>query len=167
MAVSPELIDAIPDYTDAQLLKLYRMVLVDLAEGVAYEGVVAWRKPPEMGVRFARRHNLKGLVPANLFGLTASTSVGADGRAATTLGFNVLQIVVLSIVIGVAALKAGEAGRPFIAFRPSPESEKMIGRFMPTWNRSLMPYAAVSCAAASDSMTVVRSVPTMSGFSGS
>ncbi len=25
-----------------------------------------WRKPPEIGVRFSRRHNLKGLVPAHL-----------------------------------------------------------------------------------------------------
>ena len=59
---------------------------------------------------------LKGLVPANLFGLTASTTIATDGKAATALGFNVLQIVVLSIVIGIAALKAGEAGKPFLAF---------------------------------------------------
>jgi hypothetical protein len=43
-----------------------QIILVDLAEGVAYEATVAWRKLPEFGVRFARRHNLKGLVPAQL-----------------------------------------------------------------------------------------------------
>lgn len=42
------------------------LIVVDLSDGVAYEGTVAWRKPPEIGVRFSRRHNLKGLVPAQL-----------------------------------------------------------------------------------------------------
>lgn len=62
---------------------------------------------------------LKGLVPANLLGLTGSTAIAEDGRATTTLGFNVLQLVVLSIAVGVAALKAGEAGKPFLAFTAS------------------------------------------------
>jgi Na+/H+-dicarboxylate symporter len=62
---------------------------------------------------------LKNLIPSNLFGLTAATSIGADGRATTSLGFNVLQLVVLSIAIGIAALKAGEAGRPFLEFAQS------------------------------------------------
>ncbi|CAN7531353.1 dicarboxylate/amino acid:cation symporter [Bosea sp. LjRoot237] len=61
---------------------------------------------------------LKGLVPANVFGLQASTRI--DGGAATTrLGFNVLQLLVISIVIGVAALKVGERANSFLAFNES------------------------------------------------
>jgi Na+/H+-dicarboxylate symporter len=61
---------------------------------------------------------LKGLVPANVFGLQASTRI--DGGAATTrLGFNVLQLLVISIVIGIAALKVGERANSFLAFNES------------------------------------------------
>lgn len=61
---------------------------------------------------------LTGLIPANFLGLTASTKL-ADGAATTTVGFNVLQILVISLVIGTAALKAGEAGKTFLAFNAS------------------------------------------------
>ncbi|WP_374471125.1 dicarboxylate/amino acid:cation symporter [Phenylobacterium sp.] len=61
---------------------------------------------------------LTGLVPANFLGLTASTKL-ADGSATTSVSFNVLQILVISLVIGAAALKAGEAGRTFLAFNAS------------------------------------------------
>src|SRR5690606_9213048 len=61
---------------------------------------------------------LKGLIPSNIFGLTASTRVG-DSGATTSLSFNVLQILVISIVIGVAALRVGPAADPFIAFTRS------------------------------------------------
>ncbi|CAM5191898.1 sodium:proton antiporter [Bosea thiooxidans] len=61
---------------------------------------------------------LKGLVPANVFGLQATTRI--DGGAATTrLGFNVLQLLVISIVVGVAALKVGERASTFLAFNES------------------------------------------------
>ncbi|WP_089176398.1 dicarboxylate/amino acid:cation symporter [Bosea sp. AS-1] len=61
---------------------------------------------------------LKGLVPANMFGLQATTKV--DGGAATTrLGFNVLQLLVISIVVGVAALKVGERANSFLALNES------------------------------------------------
>ncbi|MFJ5369424.1 dicarboxylate/amino acid:cation symporter [Bosea sp. CER48] len=61
---------------------------------------------------------LKGLVPANMLGLQATTRV--DGGAATTrLGFNVLQLLVISIVVGVAALKVGERANSFLAFNES------------------------------------------------
>ncbi|MHA6721504.1 dicarboxylate/amino acid:cation symporter [Sphingomonas sp. RS2018] len=59
---------------------------------------------------------LKGLVPSNLFGLTAGTKIADDGAATTTLGFNVLQIVVVAIAIGAAAVRVGEAAAPFLAF---------------------------------------------------
>lgn len=42
------------------------VILIDLAEGVAYEAAVVWRRSPELGVRFSRRHTLKGLVPSHL-----------------------------------------------------------------------------------------------------
>jgi len=58
---------------------------------------------------------LKGLVPANIFGIQASTRV-SDGGASTSISFNVLQLLVLSIVVGVAALKVGAKAEPFITF---------------------------------------------------
>lgn len=61
---------------------------------------------------------LTGLVPVNVLGLTASTKL-ANGAATTGLSFNVLQIVVISLVAGVAALKVGEAGEAFLKFNAS------------------------------------------------
>ena len=61
---------------------------------------------------------LKGLVPTNVLGLEASTRV-TDGSATTSLNFNVLQLLVVSIAFGVAALKAGKAAEPFLAFNQS------------------------------------------------
>lgn len=43
-----------------------QVILVDLVDGLAFEASVMWRKTPEIGLRFARRHDLKGLVPAQL-----------------------------------------------------------------------------------------------------
>jgi Na+/H+-dicarboxylate symporter len=62
---------------------------------------------------------LTGLVPVNILGLTASTKIGDGGAATTGLSFNVLQIVVISLVTGVAALKVGEAGEAFLKFNAS------------------------------------------------
>lgn len=61
---------------------------------------------------------LKGLVPANMFGLQATTRVDSGG-ATTRLGFNVLQLLVISIVVGVAALKVGERANSFLALNES------------------------------------------------
>ncbi|HEU0101550.1 MAG TPA: dicarboxylate/amino acid:cation symporter [Mycobacteriales bacterium] len=58
---------------------------------------------------------LTGLVPTNVLGLAASTKV-ADGAATTSLSFNVLQLLVISIAIGIAALKLGERAKPVLAF---------------------------------------------------
>jgi Na+/H+-dicarboxylate symporter len=54
---------------------------------------------------------LTGLVPANILGLQSS----ADGG----LSFNVLQLIVLAVAIGVAALKVGEPAEPFLALTRS------------------------------------------------
>ena len=61
---------------------------------------------------------LQGLIPGNLLGLQASTSV-TDGVASTSVSFNVLQILVVSIAIGIAALKLGSKADGFMAFSRS------------------------------------------------
>lgn len=58
---------------------------------------------------------IKGIVPANILGLEVSMRTGKDGTQAPVLGFNVLQIVVISIAVGIAALRAGPAAEPFLA----------------------------------------------------
>jgi Na+/H+-dicarboxylate symporter len=62
---------------------------------------------------------LTGLIPVNIFGLQASTSINSSGAANTNLNFNVLQLLILSIAIGVAALKVGDAAQPFLDFTRS------------------------------------------------
>jgi len=57
---------------------------------------------------------LTGLIPANVLGLTASSSVPEDGVVETALSFNVLQLVVVSIAVGVATLRVGEPAEPFL-----------------------------------------------------
>lgn len=59
---------------------------------------------------------LKGVVPENMFGLAAATRASATGALSTTLSFNILQIVVIAIITGIAALRVGDAGAPFLAF---------------------------------------------------
>lgn len=61
---------------------------------------------------------LKGVVPANFLGLTASTAL-KDGSASTGLSFNVLQIIVAAIAIGAAAVRVGEVGGAFLQFNAS------------------------------------------------
>ncbi|QKE83119.1 dicarboxylate/amino acid:cation symporter [Arthrobacter sp. NEB 688] len=58
---------------------------------------------------------LQGIVPSNILGLEGST--GDDGSV--NLGFNVLQIVVVALLIGVAVLKTGQKAEPFVAFSES------------------------------------------------
>ncbi|WP_129662162.1 dicarboxylate/amino acid:cation symporter [Rothia uropygialis] len=56
------------------------------------------------------------IIPANFLGLTVSTKdAGADGLTSTP-NFNVLQILVISGAIGIAALKVGKAAEPFLTF---------------------------------------------------
>jgi Na+/H+-dicarboxylate symporter len=65
---------------------------------------------------------LTGIIPANMFGLSAETSTEqADGVVSVTtdLSFNVLQIVVVAAVVGAAALAVGEKAGPFLAFNRS------------------------------------------------
>lgn len=56
---------------------------------------------------------LKGIVPSNFLALQASTDI--DGAVAkTSLSFNVLQLVVIGLALGFAALQAGDAGGIFL-----------------------------------------------------
>jgi Na+/H+-dicarboxylate symporter len=57
---------------------------------------------------------LKGLVPANMFGLAATSKLNGE-TVVTSLGFNTLQIVVIALVVGIAAARSGKAAEPFIA----------------------------------------------------
>lgn len=62
---------------------------------------------------------LTGLIPSNFLGLGASTKMVDDATATTSISFNVLQILVVAIAVGIAALKVGKAAEPFLAFSAS------------------------------------------------
>jgi Na+/H+-dicarboxylate symporter len=55
---------------------------------------------------------LTGLVPANVLGLEGYD----NGDGTVGFSFNVLQILVISIAVGIATLKVGEAAEPFLGF---------------------------------------------------
>ncbi|CAM3907072.1 dicarboxylate/amino acid:cation symporter [Corynebacterium frankenforstense] len=57
---------------------------------------------------------LQGIVPENIFGLHVGMS---DGEP--TLSFSVLQLLVVSLAIGIAAVKTGRAAEPFLNFMES------------------------------------------------
>lgn len=61
---------------------------------------------------------LTGLFPKNFLGLGANTTV-IDGAAATSVSVNVLQILVMAIAVGIAALKVGRAAEPFLNLNAS------------------------------------------------
>lgn len=83
---------------------------------------------------------LQGLVPANLFGLGATTTV-TDGVATTTLSFNVLQIIVAALVVGAAAVRVGEGGTAFLAFN---DSALKIFRQVLRWVIALTPIGSAA-----------------------
>jgi Na+/H+-dicarboxylate symporter len=78
---------------------------------------------------------LKGLFPVNFLGIGADTAIG-DTRPRTTVTFNVLQIIVIAIAVGAAAVRAGAAGEPFLAFNASALA---IFRRLLTWVIRLTP----------------------------
>ena len=59
---------------------------------------------------------LKGLVPGNSLALSGSTKITDTGAASTTITFNILQLLVISIAVGLATLKVGDKAEPFLAF---------------------------------------------------
>ncbi|WP_237189222.1 dicarboxylate/amino acid:cation symporter [Rothia nasimurium] len=61
---------------------------------------------------------LTGLIPANFLGL--GVSISTSGETVTGVAsFNILQVLVISAAVGIAALKTGEAAKPFLAFNQS------------------------------------------------
>ena len=78
---------------------------------------------------------LRGIVPGNVLGLAASTKL-ADGAATTTLSFNVLQVIVVAVAIGAAAVSVGPAGEAFLRFN---ESALAIFRRLLRWVIRLTP----------------------------
>ncbi|WP_243064911.1 dicarboxylate/amino acid:cation symporter [Humibacter sp. RRB41] len=60
---------------------------------------------------------LTGLIPSNIFGLGAQSQAigtGASTAITTTVSFNVLQVLVISAAIGIAALLVGKKAEPFL-----------------------------------------------------
>ena len=67
---------------------------------------------------------LEGLIPGNFLGLGASSSLQTDDAGAilgvdTGVSFNVLQIIVIALAVGIAALRSGKKAEPFLAFNKS------------------------------------------------
>ena len=62
---------------------------------------------------------LVGLFPSNFLGLGATTKAVDGGALVTSVNFNVLQILVIAIAIGIAALKVGKAADPFLKLNGS------------------------------------------------
>lgn len=62
---------------------------------------------------------LNGLVPANFLGLQVGTKVALANSAASatsSVSFNVLQVIVVAFVVGIAALKVGPKAEAFLEF---------------------------------------------------
>lgn len=57
---------------------------------------------------------LTGLIPVNFLGLGVNISESDSGALTGSATFNVLQMLVISGVVGVAALKVGPAAQPFL-----------------------------------------------------
>lgn len=62
---------------------------------------------------------LIGLVPQNFLGLGVNASLGETGAITAGANFNVLQVIVISVTIGIAALKIGAKAEPFIKLTES------------------------------------------------
>lgn len=62
---------------------------------------------------------LTGLVPSNIFGLSVKVSGSAEAGFTGTPSFSILQILLISIALGIAALKVGSKADSFIALAES------------------------------------------------
>ncbi len=83
-----------------------RNVTLDTAAGQAPSGSGSW-------LDF-----LSSVIPGNIFGLQVSSKI-SDGAVNSTLSFNVLQLVVIGIVLGLATLSLGSKAEPFLGFARS------------------------------------------------
>lgn len=105
---------------------------------------------------------LKGLIPVNFLGLTASTTQ-ADANLSTTLSFNVLQIIVAAVAIGTAAVRIGAAGEPFLAFNGS---ALLIFRRLLRWVIALTPIGTAALIGDAAVRYGWEALSTLGGFVG-
>ena len=87
-------------------------VIVQPGVGVSTAALAA-RQPDSVG---GWLDFLKGLVPGNSLALSAGSKTSDSGAITTTISFNILQLLVISIAVGLATLKVGEKAEPFLAF---------------------------------------------------
>lgn len=87
-------------------------VIVQPGVGVSTAALAA-RQPDSIG---GWLDFLKGLVPGNSLALSAGSKTSDSGAISTTISFNILQLLVISIAVGLATLKVGEKAEPFLAF---------------------------------------------------
>ncbi|MEW1978432.1 UNVERIFIED_CONTAM: dicarboxylate/amino acid:cation symporter [Kocuria sp. CPCC 205295] len=57
---------------------------------------------------------LQSIVPVNFLGLGVDAELTDSGAIDAAASFNILQILVISMVVGIAALKVGEPAKPFL-----------------------------------------------------
>jgi len=86
---------------------------------------------------------LKGLVPANYLGITASTTLEADGPA-TSVSFNVLQIIIAAVAVGAAAVRIGDKAEAFLSFMTS---ANLVLRQLLRWLIALTPLGSAALIA--------------------
>jgi Na+/H+-dicarboxylate symporter len=86
---------------------------------------------------------LKGLVPANYLGISASTNF-ESGKASTSISFNVLQIIIAAVAVGAAAVRVGERAEPFLTFMTS---ANLVLRQLLRWLIALTPIGSAALLA--------------------
>ncbi|WDF34299.1 dicarboxylate/amino acid:cation symporter [Arthrobacter agilis] len=97
-------------------------VLIGIALGVVFQpgsGTDAAQPDEYTGSTGSWTAFLTGLIPANFLGIQASSRVAESGDVTTSLSFNVLQILVVAVAVGIAALKVGKAAEAFLTFNAS------------------------------------------------
>lgn len=57
---------------------------------------------------------LQSIVPVNFLGLGVEAELGESGAVDAAASFNILQVLVVSMVVGIAALKVGKPAEPFL-----------------------------------------------------
>ncbi|WP_235001749.1 dicarboxylate/amino acid:cation symporter [Arcanobacterium ihumii] len=63
---------------------------------------------------------LLGIIPSNFLGIKGASSVDTSTQAiTTTIDFNILQIIVIALVVGAAALRQGKKAEQFLSFNAS------------------------------------------------
>lgn len=93
-------------------------VLVGIALGVLVQpGANTGLPAPEayQGTQGSWLAFLTGLIPVNFLGLGVSIKTADSGDLTGAATFNVLQVLVVSAAVGIAALKVGKEAEPFLA----------------------------------------------------